>query len=372
MAEWANVYSNIKQPDPIGQLGQVYGVANAAQNLALGQQVQQIRQSELNQSQANDLRTIAGSLYNTGATPEQVQSAVLLRARQGGYQPGVVNNYISSMTSTDAQKDFQGWLKNERTQAAGTSGLFQTQTTYPQVGGQPRQVPAASVSASGAPAGQSPGYEAVATGPAGAEGISNMTAVANDAPNQKAMLANLNDLSGEAISGPSADFEKRANALALRLFGKGVTLTPQQLASSEEYGKISEQLAGQQATAAHATNAFLTNAYNTNPSLYLSQIGRSGITHMLQGNVDSIVAKNNAWNAYANGEVDGTPHSPAEFGTWNRQFNANFNPRVFQYASMTPDERTKFRSTMSPQQQQKLYNQAQDYQSKGWVDMSGQ
>jgi hypothetical protein len=223
------------------------------------------------------------------------------------------------------------------------------------------------------PSGLAPGFTEVATGPAGAGGISNMAAMANDAPNQKALLENLNSLSDEAISGPSSDFEKRANALAQRLFpGKGISLSTKQLASSEEYGKISEQLAGQQAVAAHSTNAFLTNAYNTNPNLYLSKVGRQGITHMLQGNLDSVVAKNNSWDAYANGETDGQRHSPAEFATWNRQFNADFNPRAFQYARMTPEERSNFRSTIPANQQQKFFNTIQNYQSKGWIDMAGQ
>ncbi len=366
-----SIYRN--QPNPLGMISNVYNVMNSAQQLQLGQQVQQIRQFELQKQQADDLRMTAGSLYNTNATPEQVKAAILLRARQGGYHPDVVNNYLGTLDAPETQKDFPGFLKNERAQAAQTGGLLATQPVYPAGGGTMRNVPAASVPVTGAPAANPPGFEEVARGPAGAEGISNMASIANDAPNQKALLANLNDLSNEAITGPTSDWEKRANALAGRLFpGKGLTLTPTQLAKSEEYGKISEQLAGQQAVAAHSTNAFLTNAYNTNPSLYLSKIGRQGITHMLQGNVDSIVAKNNSWDAYANGEMDGQKHSPAEFANWNRTFNSDFNPRVFQYARMTPEERSSFRSAMPVNQQKKFFQQVQSYQAKNWIDLSGQ
>ena len=118
-----------------------------------------------------------------------------------------------------------------------------------------------------------------------------------------------NNVGSEAVTGPTSDFEKRANAVLQRLMpGATGTLTANQLAKSEEYGKISEQLAGQQAIAAHSTNAFLTNAYNTNPSLYLSKVGRQGITHMLQGNVDSIVAKNNACAFFNTGHRLGSCH----------------------------------------------------------------
>jgi hypothetical protein len=93
---------------------------------------------------------------------------------------------------------------------------------------------------------------------------------------------------------------------------------------------------------------------------------------MLQGNLDSVVAKNNAWDAYANGESDGQKHSPAEFASWNRQFNAGFNPRAFQYARMTPEERSNFRSTMPVNQQAKFKATLDNYQSRGWIDMTGQ
>lgn len=366
-----SVYRN--QPNPLGTLSNVYNIQNAAQGLRLQQQAEQIRQFELRNQQSNVLREMAGAMYNTQATPQQVEDAILTRARQGGFDPEVVHTYVNRLHDPAVRKDFGTFLLNERSQAAGPGALLQQQEVYPATGGTPRNVPAASVRVTGAPSAQTPGFHELATGPAGAGGISNMVAVANDAPNQRALLENLNALSDEAVSGPSADFEKRLNALAQRLFpGKGVTLSTEQLAKSEEYGKISEQLAGQQAVAAHSTNAFLTNAYNTNPNLYLSKIGRQGITHMLQGNVDSIVAKNNAWDAFAHGEVDGQQHSPAEFGSWNRRFNADFNPRVFQYARMTGDERKSFRSTLPKTQQEKFFRQLQDYQTKGWIDLTAQ
>jgi len=360
-----SVYQN--QPNPLGQISNVYGVLNAAQTNQLLQTATQQRQLELQSSYANGLYNTISPLVNSpGITQAQVRAAGANYARQVGMPPQAYDNFDQILSGPDWQTN----LKNLAIRTTGPGNILSRTPTINLKSGMPMSTSAPGAIGQNLPTGVAPGFNELATGPAGAAGISNMAAVANDAPNQKAMLDNLAALGNEAVSGPSSDFEKRANALALRLFGKGVTLTPEQLASSEEYGKISEQLAGQQATAAHATNAFLTNAYNTNPSLYLSKIGRQGITHMLQGNVDSIVAKNNAWNAYANGETDGQIHSPAEFSTWNRQFNANFNPRVFQYAKMTPEERSKFRSTLPPSQQQQFYNQIQTYQNNGWINLT--
>lgn len=351
------------QPNPLGSAQGVFNLLNtAAQNQLLNTATQQ-RALELQQSQANDLRSTAGSLVNNpGLTPAQVKAAIADRARQLQINPN--SPVVSTMMQRYDGNDWMDNLKLDASSAVGPAGLSSRfEYKNPQTGAT-QNVPLPATFGRGFQTTNPPGYEEVARGPAGASGINDLLSMRDNAPNQKALLENLNDLSSEAVSGPSADWEKRANALVQRLFpGSKLTLTPQQLASSEEYGKISEQLAGQQATAAHATNAFLTNAYATNPGLYLSKIGRQGITHMLQGNVDSIVAKANAWTE-AN-------KSPAEFAAWNKDFNKDFNPRVFQYARMTPEERSKFRSTLPVNQQKKFFDQIQSYQAKGWIDLGG-
>lgn len=361
-----SIYKN--QQNPLGTLTNVYGILNAAESNRLLQTANQQRQLELQQGQANDLLTSVSPLANKpGLTQAEVLGTLADRARQ----LGIADHNIYNIAAKRYQgADWQKNLKIDAIRSLGPSGLTQRQEVMDPRTMRRESLPVAATIGTQFPTAPGPGEPEIATAAAG--NITNMASVANDAPNQKALLENLNDLSAEAVSGPSSDWEKRANALIQRLIpGFKFTLTPEQLGKSEEYGKISEQLAGQQATAAHATNAFLTNAYNTNPGLYLSKIGRQGITHMLQGNVDSIVAKNNAWDAYANGEVDGIRHSPAEFNTWNRKFNLDFNPRVFQYARMTPEERSGFRSALPKGQQKKFFEQIQQYQKNGWIDLGG-
>lgn len=350
------------QPDPLGSAAKVFGLLNtAAQNQLLNTATQQ-RQLELGQAQANDLLTSVSPLINKpGLTQAEVLATMADRARQLGISSLPVFNI--------AAQRYRGpdWLNNLKTDAIRSVGVpgitARTEVTNPVTGGKVSP-PSTSLVGSNITTGLPTAFETVAGGPGGAQGINDLLSQRDNAPQQKALFENLNALSNEAISGPTSDFEKRANALAQRLFpGVKLTLTPEQLASSEEYGKISEQLAGQQATSGHATNAFLTNAYNTNPGLYLSKIGRQGITHMLQGNLDANVAKANAWTE--------SGLSPAEFAKWNKDFNKDFNPRVFQYARMTPEERSKFRSTLPANQQKKFFDQIQDYSGKGWIDLGG-
>lgn len=383
MADANSLYPQAAAPPQslaTGSPQNMIGTIQGLQNL----QSQQIANTTAQFQQENAMRTAVQGAYSTGLagnpnpTAEDVHnlSATISRSlpQIATTRPDIINAAAGMLLKNPKGiKNGVDTMRNMNLSPEAASSLVAAPPNP--VTGQPQQQTLATSNTGPGvrPAGLPPGFTEVATGPAGAGGISNMASMANDAPNQKALLENLNSLSDEAISGPSSDFEKRANALAQRLFpGKGISLSTKQLASSEEYGKISEQLAGQQAVAAHSTNAFLTNAYNTNPNLYLSKVGRQGITHMLQGNLDSVVAKNDSWDAYATGEIDGQKHSPAEFANWNRQFNADFNPRAFQYARMTPEERSNFRSTIPANQQQKFFNTLQNYQSKGWIDMAGQ
>ena len=134
-------------------------------------------------------------------------------------------------------------------------------------------------------------------------------------------------------------------------------------------------MVGQNAAQGIATNEGLQNQYRANPGLVLSKIGRQGITHMLQGQVDAKTIPVKEWDDYASGtspDSGGIQHGPAEFGAWMQKFNKNFNPLVLQYARMTPDERTSFRSTLTPKAQQNLAVQIPQYSQKGWIDMTGQ
>lgn len=190
-------------------------------------------------------------------------------------------------------------------------------------------------------------------------------------PLQIANLSNLRDLSEEAATGPTANFEKRAGELWQRFFpGGSLPMDAKKLGNTEEYAKIAEQIAGQQASAGHATDAYLINAYGSNPNLELSKLGREGITNMLLGNVDAQRTQINEWHkALASGQ-----YKDQDFYDWVNRFNKTFDPRVFQYARMAPEQQKSFRDMIrkTPGELSKLNQHYKDYTQNGWLGASTQ
>jgi hypothetical protein len=201
-----------------------------------------------------------------------------------------------------------------------------------------------------------------------------------------AVLSNLNDISDTALSSPTADTEIKLGQLWQRVFpGKDMPWSsPDEIAKSEEFRKFTEQIAGAQASSMHATDAYLRNAYGANPSLTLSKLGRKGLIHVLQGNNDIPPVIQNEWMDYKNGLVDGNVHDVGEYRDWLYKFQQGvdpvtgrkdpakrFDPRVFQYMRMTPDERAKFRAGMGKEGlrgglfENKLSYAAQ----RGWIEL---
>ena len=199
--------------------------------------------------------------------------------------------------------------------------------------------------------------------------------------NNKAMLLTLDGLSNEAATGPTSGFEQCAGELAQRFgialpfdaaakTGKGMGQT----SATEEYGKIAATLRQQMATTGfgfaggHATDAFLNNSEEAMPNLNLSKLGRTGITHWLLGTNDAMQTMQKAWAQ--------SGLAPQQFLGWmngrvpvaNGTFDINsFDPRVLQYARMTPQERTVFRSQMQPTAQAEFGAHLTDYTNRGWV-----
>src|SRR5262249_31615550 len=83
-----------------------------------------------------------------------------------------------------------------------------------------------------------------------AERAGRLQATASTSPQYHADLENLRQISTGAATGPTADIEKKLNQLSQR-FGFGVTMTPDQLAKTEEFDKIANQISLNQSTLFH-------------------------------------------------------------------------------------------------------------------------
>ncbi len=189
-----------------------------------------------------------------------------------------------------------------------------------------------------------------------------------------AMLQTLDEL-GRAtdISGPTADIEKRLKQMWMRAFGNENSPVAKDVAGAEGYNKIANMITSQMATSNHATDAFLHNAYGANPQLDLSKLGRAGMTHYLQGVNDAegrVAQEWGDWIATHQGQ-EGRHLSWLNGKEPDSTMNIKqFDPRVFQYARMSPEERVEFRKQMSKTQRDTLNQHAEDYQKRGWVNFN--
>jgi hypothetical protein len=189
-----------------------------------------------------------------------------------------------------------------------------------------------------------------------------------------AMLQTLDEL-GKAteISAPTADIEKRLKQLWQRAFGNENSPAAKDLASAEGYNKIANMITSQMATSSHPSDAFLHNAYGANPQLDLSKLGRAGMTHYLQGTNDAEGRIASEWENW----ISANQGQEGRYLSWLNGKEPGstvdikqFDPRVFQYAKMSQDERVEFRKQMTDAQRKTLNQHAEDYQKRGWVNFN--
>jgi hypothetical protein len=173
------------------------------------------------------------------------------------------------------------------------------------------------------------------------QGVS-LTQTADAVPTRKAALDNmLSDLQN-LNTGPGADWEKTANALAGRLTGFGITMSPDQVAKQENFAKLSKQIALAQTQALGVgTDQKLETALGANPNTDLSKLGNTQIVGMLKGNEDAIALKNLAWQQWQQ------THGSQSYGTFSTQFNRSFDPRALQAVYMDPADKAKLAATLS-------------------------
>ena len=81
-------------------------------------------------------------------------------------------------------------------------------------------------------------------------------------------------------------------------------LMPEQIAAGQNFDKIFARLVNLRQEGRGSTNAWLDNYEAGNPSRKLSQLGAQGVTHWLQGNVDSENLIGSQWNKYFQSHPD--------------------------------------------------------------------
>ncbi len=222
-------------------------------------------------------------------------------------------------------------------------------------------------SMAGAPAaGLKPGAAAAATSTAenSAHMGNALVSAANEVPQTRAILDNLERTVKDFTPGPGADYKLVAKAFANTVLPEswqkeGSVLDPKSVASQEEFNKLAYNLAQNQfqALGGTGTDAKLDSTMHTSPNQLMSKYGIQGVLSLLKGNTDALAVKAKAWNDWKkkNGEDS--------FADFSDQFNMNFNPRVFQFQYIPKKDRQSWYRAMSPDDRRN-FEDAADYALK--------
>lgn len=160
-------------------------------------------------------------------------------------------------------------------------------------------------------------------------------------------LQNMRGALSDIDTGPNADWQGKAAALALQVspdMARKIGIDPQKVASLEEFKKYSTQLAQNLAAQlGQGTNEKLASAVSANPNSNLSKLGNQQIIDVLIATQRGIQAKNLAW------QQSGLP--PEQYNKFSTQFNRDIDPRVFAVRDMSPEQAYKMLDSLTPREQ---------------------
>jgi hypothetical protein len=181
---------------------------------------------------------------------------------------------------------------------------------------------------------------------------------ADQVPQRKATLNNMLGLLGEFQSGKGAKTEANYRS-ALGRFGldPGTSVT----GATEEFAKLANQIAAQQASQLGTTDQQQKTVMGANPSTEFSKLGNERVIAVLKGNEDAIAAKRSAFQQFKEANPQGS------YDQFSAGFNREFEPRVFQYLNMNKAQREDFRKSMTPDQQKAFSASANKAIANGWI-----
>lgn len=229
-----------------------------------------------------------------------------------------------------------------------------------QTGKSPTQLTQAAVP-TGAPLGQ----EAAATAAAGAHAAmaTTLEKEADDVPNQKAVLSNMEMKLKNIETGPLAAKINEAKAMWNETGGKVLPqFDPETIAAQQEFTKFSAANIARQ-SAVLGTDAGMALTAHANPNEDLVTGANKQILATMKGNQDAIAAKRAAWQDFLkkNGGNKDT------YGDFSYTFNRNYTPRVFQFPYMAPAQRAELLKSMTPQEKSQYKQALTSAEKNGWL-----
>ena len=349
--------SSALQADPAA----AYGLPEATtRSLA-----QRSGQMDLDAKQQQLLIDTFGSLANDpNLNKETLRHVAVTMARNLKIPGSMLNDWIDQ--APNDRKGLRAWAIEKRNIAIGSAGLSTpTPTGITPEGApitSPRDVYNYRTAGGGLPASLAPGEQGLSELAAGR--AANLQATASTSPQYHADLENLRQDSSVMgnLGGPTQEVEKKLNQLSTRIGGFGITMSPDQLRSSESFDKIANQIALNQAKMLGGTDTTRSMTVGATPNSGMSRYGRDGVIDMLQGNQDSVDATRDAWlNARANGASAGS------HDLFMNHISKVLDPRVFQFNRLSRDNQQKFLSQMAPEDVPAFEYKYAELVKRGWV-----
>ena len=190
------------------------------------------------------------------------------------------------------------------------------------------------VVASLGPAGQA---AAATTGTQSAGAFQGIASQGVQARSQAAILDTMLGDAAQFVTGPGQAGINQFKTIVQRI-APGVAplfgITPDSIAANESFDKFANQLADAQGAGSDARLAVNQGA---NPSSHLSPAGVDLIIRQLRGNADYLTAR---------AQLAATYPDQTDRAGFETKIGANLDPRVFQYARMTPQQKSTFYQAM--------------------------
>ena len=201
-------------------------------------------------------------------------------------------------------------------------------------------------------------------GKAAADAAQKLQDTAGQAPARKAALFNMMGELDKFTSGPGTDWVSFAKGLAnanlpVNLFD------PKAISSREGFIKQSAQIALQQFASLGGSGlaSAMDASIKANPSSALSNMGNREISALLLGNEDAIQTMHSEWENWKE-----AGKGPETYGAFVKDFNKQYDPRVFQLPHMDKAGREHLLSSMKPDEGKKFMRSMFHALSKGWIE----
>lgn len=200
-----------------------------------------------------------------------------------------------------------------------------------------------------------------------------LSLAANEQRNAKGLIGNLrNELKG-FTPGPLADYKRLAKSFATSNLPvpeswkkEGGFLDPKSIASQEQFNKVAQQIAQSQfkALGGTGTNSHLDSVQQTSPNEFMSKLGIEGVAALLEGNQDAIGIKNTEWRNWRS-----KGNGVETWNAFNKRFNDNFDPRVFQLKYLSGKDRKEYISNIDNADEASSFVRAYHHaKQKGWIN----